>query len=236
MHTRIEQQRSEQSTVNQADTRTTTKNIFTKTGYGNLIKGLATACVSGALMACGGGSDSGPSQQTLTVAKVNMLIAESAWHDAAYALECGSDGVSGCFIHPECYSSSGYYSTRMVYSATADSMSAFAISYDNSTCAGEPGIHPTVWSYWVSQVELNAADPQQGALTLSKVHYDDGFLFDANKPLSNVLYRANVWVDNNGSTRRLCLSDGLIDPARPLKFMETTAAPLDSNNCAEEFK
>lgn len=224
----------------------TTEQITTKNTFSNaacnafsknaVMKAMVTILASGALMACGGGSDSGPKQQTLSVAKVNALIAESPYHDEAYKLECGSDGLAGCFIHPQCRSSSDYYSSRMVYSLTADSISAFMVKYDNSSCAGDPKMHPTVWSYWVSQIEAMAADPQQGALTVSNYYYADGYLFDSNKPLKNVDYHANVWVDNNGSSRRLCLSEGLIDPSRPLKFMDTSAAPLDSNDCAEEFK
>lgn len=186
------------------------------------------------LSACGGGG-SGEDFQTVSVKSVNDLIVASDKLGSEYALKCSEESMEGCFIIPNCRTSSGYFSTRMVIGVESDRIKAFMLAYNNSNCAGAPHLHPTVWSQWVYTLENVNEDTHQGELSLMLDRYDDGYVFDYNKPRDNVVYRSLIWVDDFGTTKKLCLSDGLIDQTRPLKFMSTEADALDSSNCAEEL-
>lgn len=188
------------------------------------------------LTGCSSGPDPENTPQVLTVATVNQLLRDSEWHGEEFVMNCPESGLGGCFINPECKVLSATYSDRTVYHLGSNHIAAYVIKYDNDNCAGTPGIHPMSWSYWNHSVTNLNEDTLQGELALTLEYYADGFLFDPNKPRSGITYRSAIWLDDTSMPRRLCLSDGILDPARPLKFMNTVAYPLDSNTCAEAFR
>ncbi len=210
-------------------------NAFAKTTRRHHIIAPVAAVSLALLGACSSGSDPENEPQVLTVTTVNQLLRDSQWHGEEFVMNCAESGLGGCFINPECKALSADYSDRTVYHLGSDHIAAYVIKYDNDHCAGTPGIHPMSWSYWNHSVTDLNEDTLQGELALTLEYYGDGFLFDANKPRSGTTYRSAIWVDDTSVPRRLCLSEDMLDPARPLKFMATVAAPLDSNTCAEEF-
>lgn len=186
------------------------------------------------LTGCNQDDDAGDSVTPLSVDSVNQMIASNAYIGSSNVMSCkqNTNPLGGCFQHPACDKSSDYFSTRMVYSLEPGMIKAFTISYQSPDCSGAAHAHPTVWSKW--NIQLSNSNLQAGtadaALTL--VRYEDGYLFDSNKPNMNTTYRAAIKVDRSSGSRKLCLSTPLIDPDRPLKFMDTTAKPLDEANCA----
>lgn len=187
------------------------------------------------LVGCASESSDEESVQSLTVAKVNQLIEDSYYHNDEYKMTCGEGALSGCFVSTACHVSSQYYSTKIAYSFEQTLFKAFMISYQNDRCAGSPGLHPSVWSVWQSEISDFDEFTNQANLTLNLVRYGDGFVFDSNKPKTNIDYKSEIWIDNSGDRKQLCLSEDLIDPQRPLKFMDVSAPALDPNNCAKEM-
>ncbi len=201
-----------------------------KNFHGQQKKALSVLATALMLSACSQ-EDNEPKPDQLSAAEVNALIAESEWHGKEFLMDCGTTGLQGCFISEECDALSATYSDRTVYSLEEDNLSAFVISYRSGNCSGEASIHPTSWSYWHMQKDRTDQDTGQADLTVQLGYYGDGFLFDSNKPRDGIVYRSALWVDDS-MPRRLCLSDGLMDPRRPLKFMDTQQQPLDPNLCA----
>ncbi|AMO54322.1 hypothetical protein GZ77_22365 [Endozoicomonas montiporae] len=163
----------------------------------------------------------------------NLLASANTAYPTEFGFECDGDGenIRGCYIIPSCRRSSDYFSTRTVYGFGSDKITAYMISYDSSNCSGSPTMSYSsagIWEY-TADYDENLA---QGELSVELVYYGDGYLFDPNKPQKGITYKANYNTDNNA---KLCLSDLLIDPTRPLKFMSTKADPIDYSNCAVAF-
>lgn len=198
------------------------------------IKYLIVPLIGLALAGCGSESDGSKTHQP-TVSEVNQLLSESIHHEGLQ-LSCDGD-LSGCFI-TSCKRSSDYYSSRLVYSLENEKLKVVNVTYQNSSCEVKPDLHPTSWSNWdISLSNLNV-DTGQADLEATLVYYSDGYILasPSTKPVKDTVYKSKIWVDAGGEKSRLCLSEGLIDPSRPVKFMETEdALPLDTNNCVDEL-
>lgn len=192
----------------------------------------ALTCFLG-ISGCNQSDDQTEPAAPLTVESVNQMIASNAYIGSSNVMTCkqNTNPIGGCFQTPTCYKSSDTFSTRIAYSLEPGTIKAFTISYTSPDCSGTAKAHPTSWSKWNIQLSNNTqAGTADASLTL--VRYDDGYVFDSNKPNMNTTYHSAIKVDRTSGSPRLCLGTSLIQPTRPLKFMDTTTKPLDETNCA----
>ncbi len=201
-------------------------------------KTIVSLALSIMLSGCGGSSsDDNSENPPLTIDKVNQLLINSGTTYGAnnHQLECNAQDFEGCFIDEVCDRQSDYYSSKFIYGLEQDQLKAFSIAYDTPDCSGDGHIHPTVASLWnyTSSYDENS---QEAHVSVTKVYYSDGFVFSDNKPRSNTIYNGIIWIDRSGTDARLCMSSGILDPNRPLFFMQTEDALIvDTSICATQI-
>lgn len=191
------------------------------------------AALSLILVGCGGGGGNQTNSVTpISIASVNAMLATSSSPLPGGKLSCTGSSIAGCFTLPTCHRSSDYFSTRTVYDIGASRIMALSISYQSSDCSGAATLSNTLYGQWNYTLNQYDSSSMIGRIGATLVHYADGYLFDPNQPVIGVIYSADIQVTTTNGQAKLCVSSPLIDATRPLKFMSTTALPLDLTNCA----
>lgn len=170
---------------------------------------------------------------TITVSKVNQELNTGNFaFDSSYGLKCDGNEFSGCYVSMLCDRQSDTYSDKIVYGVSKNNIVAYVLYYDSSNCSGDFKVHPVsagIWGYNVSSYQPNSKTSE---ISVDMKYYDDGFVFDPNKPQTGIIYKSFIWIDKASIPSRLCLSTGLIDGDRPLKFIDQIPAPLNEQQCA----
>lgn len=205
-----------------------------------LMRNAVILAFSSVAFACDSESEPDKVYETVTVKKVNERIVENddIIFDKAYGLKCDGSQISGCFVDKTCNNPGGSasYSSNLVYGISKSNIVAYVVSYETGDCSGKFHIHPGSAGIWDYSVDTYNESSGEAEISLSMVYYMDGFLFDSNKPKKNTVYKAKAWVDQTGSVDALCLSDGLLDHKRPLKFMSVELQSIDSSNCVNAIQ
>ncbi|MGL6258613.1 hypothetical protein [Vibrio sp. WXL210] len=168
-----------------------------------------------------------------SVSEVRKLLDNSvANYPTKYGFDCEGDGnnIYGCYVMPSCYKPSSYVSTssRTVYGVGRDKLTAYVLDYLTDNCSGKPILSfmsAGIWSYSASYDE----NLDQGELAVNLTYYQDERWDNSSTPAKGVTYRAHFHIDNG---KKLCLSDGLIDATRPLKFMSQSPGQINFSKCA----
>jgi hypothetical protein len=199
--------------------------------------------LASALAACGGGGSGSttptgpfdvsiPPGSTLTLSQVNALLAGGGSPLPGYQMTCSGSAIAGCYVIPTCYSSSQTFSTRMAYGIDADKLTAVFINYQTYNCTGPATVAGLLYGQWNYTLPSFDTVSGRGQVAATLIHYTDGYVVDPTPPQFLVTYASNISLTGSAGAKKLCLSTGLVDPTRPLRFTSTTAQGLDATNCA----